>query len=72
MSWDDECAAAYDGLTPGDRQSILDAVLDGGKLGEVARGHGVELAAVCGVVDRNIVRRSWLGSIEVSSAEVQT
>lgn len=71
MNWIQECKTRADSLTPDQRQAILDAILDairtGQKLGAVASAHGVDLATVCGVVDRNIITTSLMSLSTESS-----
>ena len=63
--WAADCVASAEALPEGVAQAILDDVRAGQSIGEARRKHDVSLAAVCGVINRNIQTREFLGAEDV-------
>lgn len=55
MNWRAQCKHEAKALPPEQRQQVLDDIRAGRTIGETCDKHGLSLAAVCGVVELNIV-----------------
>lgn len=55
MNWRQQCKHEAKALTPEQRQQVLDEINAGRSIGQACDKHGLSLAAVCGVVELNIV-----------------
>ncbi len=60
MNWIEQCKHEAQALTPEQRQQVLDRLWAGRTIGQVKNEFGLTLAAVCGVVDLNLVRTEHL------------
>lgn len=63
MNWLDECKKDAEALTQSQRQAVLDTIKSGKTIGETRDLHSVSLAAVCGVIDINLVSCSFLSQV---------
>jgi hypothetical protein len=55
MNWRQQCKDEAKQLTPQQRQLVLDDIRAGRTIGQTYKRHQLTLAAVCGVVELNIV-----------------
>ena len=55
MNWREQCKHEARALPPEPRQQVLDEIRAGRSIGHVCDKHELSLAAVCGVVELNIV-----------------
>jgi len=60
MNWIEQCKHEAQSLTPQMRQQVLDELRTGQTIGKTRDKFGLTLAAVCGVVDMNIVSHEYL------------
>jgi hypothetical protein len=60
MNWRAQCKHEAKALTPEQRQQVLDEINASRSIGQVCDKHGLSLAAVCGVIDLNIVSSEGL------------
>lgn len=67
MNWTEQCKKEAENLTQGTRQKILDELHAGRTIGQTREKFGVTLAAVCGVVDMNLVRNEYFSLNQQSS-----
>ena len=60
MNWIEQCKHEAQCLSPELRQQVLDELRAGRTIGQARDKYGLTLAAVCGVVDTNIVCKEYL------------
>jgi phage-related protein len=60
MNWREQCKHEARALPPEQRQQVLDEIVAGQSIGQTCDKHGLSLAAVCGVVELNIVSSEGL------------